>query len=73
MTQYHYDRPPSAAVESIKDTGDTHQTVKPADLRALSERIADQDRELRELRQTLRKLQNELRSAVNTFNLRRNG
>ena len=71
MTQYHYERPPGTAVESSKPQD--LNPVKPADLRMLSERIAAQDHELQELRQTVRRLQNELRSAVNTFNLQRNG
>ena len=73
MTQYHYERRPGTAVESPKESIVSSDAVKPADLRALSERIAAQDHELQELRQTVRRLQNELRSAVNAFNLRRDG
>jgi hypothetical protein len=71
MTQYHYERPPGTAVESSKPQ--EFNPVRSADLRALSERIASQDHELQELRQAVRRLQNELRSAVNAFNLRRHG
>ena len=73
MTQYHYERPLGTAVESPKESIVPSDPVRPADFRALSERIAAQDHELRELRQTVRRLQNELRSAVNSFNLRRDG
>jgi len=66
MTQYHYDRPPTTAVE----TSSQSTRVTDRDLRSLAARVDAQERELQELRHTVRRLQNELRSAVNAFNLR---
>jgi len=71
MTQYHYERPTGTAVESSKPQ--ESNPIRSSDLRALSERITSQDHELQELRQAVRRLQNELRSAVNAFNLQRHG
>jgi tRNA C32,U32 (ribose-2'-O)-methylase TrmJ len=66
MTQYHYDRPPTTVVE----TSAKSDRVMDRDLRSLSDRVDAQERELQELRHTVRRLQNELRVAVNAFNLR---
>jgi len=69
MTQYHYDRLPTAAVETATPPAKKDDR----DLRDLTSRIEAQQKELTELRQTVRRLQNELRSAVNAFNLQRHG
>jgi polyhydroxyalkanoate synthesis regulator phasin len=69
MTQYHYDRPPTAAVEATTPLAKNNDR----DFRDLISRIDAQEKELTELRQTVRRLQNELRSAVNAFNLQRHG
>jgi septal ring factor EnvC (AmiA/AmiB activator) len=69
MTQYHYDRPATAAVE----TATLPAKKADRDLRDLASRIEEQQKELTELRQTVRRLQNELRSAVNAFNIQRHG
>jgi polyhydroxyalkanoate synthesis regulator phasin len=69
MTQYHYDRPPTAAVE----TSAPPAKKSDRDLRDLTSRLEAQEKELAELQQTVRRLQNELRSAVNSFNLRHHG
>jgi polyhydroxyalkanoate synthesis regulator phasin len=69
MTQYHYDRPPTAAVETaVPAEKKSHR-----DFRDLTSRLEAQEKELTELRQTVRRLQNELRSVVNAFNLRGHG
>jgi peptidoglycan hydrolase CwlO-like protein len=69
MTQYHYDRPPTTAVETAVGADRIQDRV----LKSLQDRIAAQDQELQELRRTVRRLQNEVRSAVNAFNLRNHG
>ena len=69
MTQYHYDRPPTTAVESTAATA----RIQDRDLESLRDRVTAQDRELQELRRTVRRLQNEVRLAVNAFNLRQHG
>ena len=69
MTQYHYDRPPTAAVAPAV----TAEKISHSDIRDLTSRLEAQEKELTELRQTVRRLQNELRSAVNAFNLRGHG
>jgi hypothetical protein len=68
MTQYHYDRPPTTAVETA-----AANQIQNRDLRSLQDRITAQERELQELRRTVRRLQNEIRGAVNAFNLRQHG
>jgi len=69
MTQYHYDRPPTTAVETAAAT----DRILDRDLQSLRDRVTAQDRELQELRRTVRRLQNEVRLAVNAFNLRQHG
>lgn len=71
MTQYHYERPPTTAVEPAPGIRD--QNVLEKKINNLTERIQQQDEELRELQRLLRKLQNEIRVAVNTFNLKNRG
>ena len=43
------------------------------DVRDLRDRLQEQQRQIQALERTVRKLQNELRVAVNTFNLTRGG
>jgi hypothetical protein len=69
MTQYHYDRPPTTAVE----TAAAADRILDRDLRSLQDRVTAQDRELQELRRAVRRLQNEVRAAVNALNLKRHG
>jgi len=66
MTQYHYDRPPTTAVEPSTKS----DRAMDRNFRSLADRVDAQERELQELRHTVRRLQNELRAAVNAFNLR---
>jgi len=42
-------------------------------VRSLSDRIDQQVKDLREIERSLKKLQNEVRTAVNAFNLKRHG
>jgi hypothetical protein len=69
MTQYHYDRPPTTAVE----TAAAADRILDRDLQSLRDRVTAQELELQELRRTVRRLQNEVRGAVNAFNLRQHG
>jgi hypothetical protein len=69
MTQYHYKRPPTAAVE----TAEPADRILDRDLRSLQDRVTAQDLELQELRRAVRRLQNEVRGAINSFNLRQRG
>jgi hypothetical protein len=69
MSQYHYDRPPTTAVETVAAADQIQQR----DLRSLQDRVMAQELELQELRRTVRRLQNEIRHAVNAFNLTRHG
>lgn len=73
MTQYHYERPPTTAVEpaDVRVVRDSNALAR--DIRSLSDRVQQQDLEIRELQKILRRLQNEIRAAVNAFNLNRNG
>jgi len=68
MTQYHYDRPTTAV-----ETPAPPQNQDARTLRELSARVESQDQEITELRQMVRRLQNEIRSAVSAFNLRKHG
>ena len=73
MTQYHYERPPTTAVEPapsslVRDSNALENRVK-----SLSDRVDQQAQDLRELQRVLRRLQNEVRVAVNAFNLKRHG
>lgn len=73
MTQYHYERPPTAAVESpqsplVRDSNALEQHIK-----RLSDRADQQAEDLREIQRAVRRLQNEVRAAVNAFNLKHHG
>lgn len=73
MTQYRHERPPTTAVEpalsaATRDSGALENRV-----RSLTDRVNQQADDIQELRRTLKKLQNEVRVAVNTFNLSRHG
>jgi HAMP domain-containing protein len=70
MTQYHYERPPTAAVETAAKPS---PAATEKDLKHLIDRVSKQDDEIQELKKTVRRLQNELRLAVNTFNIRNHG
>jgi len=65
MTQYHHERPASTAVEPVVPKNNS----KPSqDIGRLEEKILQQDRDITSLRRAVKKLQNELRTAINTFN-----
>jgi len=69
MTQYHYERSPTTAVEPaqsplVRDSNTLENRVK-----SLSDRVDQQAQDLQEIQRVLRRLQNEVRAAVNPFNL----
>lgn len=73
MTQYHYERPPTTAVEPADRKTVQDRSTLERHLKSLEERVDQQAADLREIQRGLRKLQNEVRVAVNTFNLTRRG
>jgi hypothetical protein len=73
MTQYHNDRSVAASTETtdprqIKDNNALENRVK-----NLSDRVEQQADNLREIQRLVRKLQNEVRAAINAFNLKNRG
>jgi septal ring factor EnvC (AmiA/AmiB activator) len=65
MTQYHHERPATTAVEpTVPKTN--NKTVQ--DINRLEEKIRDQERSISALQKLVKKLQNELRTAINAFN-----
>ena len=66
MTQYQSD-PIAAASNKISDSKSTKAIAE------LREQVVAQQRELDQLKRAIKKLQNEVRVAVNTFNLSRHG
>ena len=66
MTQYQHQ-------ESAQDTPVAKPPVRNRDIDSLRQQLEEQSREIDSLKRTVRKLQNEVRLAVNTFNLRNHG
>ena len=66
MTQYQHQ-------ESTQDLPAPKSSVRNRDTDALRQQLEQQSHEIDALKRTVRKLQNELRLAVNTFNLRNHG
>ena len=73
MTQYDQERPPVSAATAANSTSTKDSDSLERSLKSLSDRVQQQDLEIRELQKILRRLQNEIRTAVNAFNLNRNG
>lgn len=73
MTQYHNERPPTTAVEPAISQLTRDRDALEHLVASLSDRIDQQTEDLREIERSLKKLQNEVRTAVNSFNLRRHG
>ena len=73
MTQYQYERPPTAAVESPQSPSVRHSDTLEHHVKRLSDRVDQQAEDLREMQRIVRRLQNELRAAVNSFNLKSHG
>ena len=65
MTQYQSNSTPQALP--------TKTTVQDSQVSGLKEQLAFQQKEIDTLKRTVRKLQNEVRLAVNTFNLTNRG
>jgi cell division protein FtsL len=65
MTQYHHERPATTAVEPVVSKPN-NKTIQ--DISRLEEKIREQERSISDLQKLVKKLQNELRTAVNTFN-----
>jgi cell division protein FtsL len=65
MTQYHHERPAATAVEPVVPKTN-NKTIQ--DISRLEEKIREQERSISDLQKLVKKLQNELRTAVNTFN-----
>jgi predicted nucleic acid-binding Zn-ribbon protein len=73
MTQYHYDRPPTTAVEAADQRNAAHRDELQHLMQQLKNRVNQQDNDLRDLQRMMKKLQNEIRTAVSAFNLTRHG
>lgn len=68
MTQYQETNPDTTGAPTPVSTPRVSK-----DVRDLRDRLQEQQRQIQALERTVRKLQNELRVAVNTFNLTRGG
>ena len=68
MTQYQETNPDTTSAPTPVSTPRVSK-----DVRDLRDRLQEQQRQIQALERTVRKLQNELRVAVNTFNLTRGG
>jgi septal ring factor EnvC (AmiA/AmiB activator) len=73
MTQYHYEQPSTAATDPVDAQSVKDSNVLEKNIKSLSDRVQQQDDELRELQRTVKKLRNEVRVAVNSFNLKNRG
>ena len=76
MTQYQSRRSEgaiTAEAESIQDRTTHDNTALERNLKSLTQHVQKQDDELRDLRKIVKKLQNEVRLAVNTFNTKNHG
>lgn len=73
MTQYHYERPPTTSVEPVDRKVVQDRNALERHITSLEERVNQQATDLREIERGLRKLQNEVRAAVNAFNLKNRG
>lgn len=73
MTQYHSERPPTVAVDPVDRKTVQDRNALEKHLKSIEDRVEKQATELQEMQRALRKLQNEVRVAVNAFNLNRNG
>lgn len=73
MTQYRLKRPSTESTDSTDLQSAKDLNILEHDLKKLSERVQQQDDEIRELRRVVKKLQNETRLAVNAFNLKNHG
>jgi CRISPR/Cas system-associated protein Cas10 (large subunit of type III CRISPR-Cas system) len=73
MTQYHSEKPLTTAVDPVDPPKVRDQNVLEKKINNLTERVQQQDEELRELQRLLKKLQNEVRTAINAFNLKNRG
>jgi len=72
MTQYNSARPAvTAAEDTAVNTLSRNNTDQ--ELRDLRSQVQRQQDEIIELQRTMRKLKNELRVAINAFNLKNNG
>jgi len=72
MSQYQHTRL-AGAPENTDTKTQQYNESQERDIKSLRELVQQQDKELRELRRIVRKLQNEVRLAVNTFNLKNRG
>ena len=73
MTQYQHERPPTTVVEPALAAVARDSDALENRVRSLTDRVEQQAATLRELERSLRRLQNEVRVAVNSFNLGRHG
>jgi septal ring factor EnvC (AmiA/AmiB activator) len=71
MTQYHHERPPGTAVEST--TAKPRTITSDADIANLRNQLRQQQDDIAELQREFKRLKNELRVAVNAFNLKSHG
>jgi hypothetical protein len=70
MTQYQNQNDQSNSTKKPVDTK-TLQMIK--DIQLLRQRIDDQNKDIDNMLQTIKRLQNELRTAVNMFNSKNHG
>lgn len=73
MTQYHYEKPAATSVESALVPSTQDSKILENRVKRLSDRVDQQTEHLREIQRAVRRLQNELKAAVNAFNLKNHG
>ncbi len=73
MTQYQSEKLSTASTEHRDAQSAKDKNSLERELKSLTEHVKQQDDELRELRRTVRRLQTEVRAAVNAFNSKHNG
>ena len=73
MTQYQHERPPTTAVEPALAAAARESDALENRIRSLTDRVNQQALDIQDLQRILKKLQNEVRVAVNSFNLSRRG
>ena len=73
MTQYHYERPISTSEESAPAPSTQGGNTLENRVRSLTDRVNQQADDIQVLQRAIKRLQNEVRVAVNTFNLGRHG
>lgn len=73
MAQYQSDKTPTTAAAPVDHKIVQDRNTLERNIKSLEQRVNQQATELQEIEQKLKKLQNEVRAAVNAFNLTNRG